>query len=96
MSLLDVSAGFDTVPHAYLLRKLEALGYSQRTLKWFISYLEDRWAMVQIGGSRSKRRRIMKGIPQGGPMSPALWREYTIDLTGSLTEETTKWRNGRI
>merc|ERR1719427_2023723 len=34
----------------------------------------------------------MKGIPQGGPMSPALWREYTIDLTGSLTEETTKWR----
>ena len=92
MSLLDVSAGFDTVPHAYLLRKLEALGYSQRTLKWFISYLEDRWAMVQIGGSRSKRRRIMKGIPQGGPMSPALWREYTIDLTGSLTEETTKWR----
>ena len=92
MSLLDVSAGFDTVPHSYLLRKLEALGYSQRTLKWFISYLENRWAMVQIGGERSRRRRIKKGIPQGGPMSPALWREYTIDLTGSLTEETTKWR----
>ena len=92
MSLLDVSAGFDTVPHAYLLRKLEAIGYSQRTLKWFSSYLDNRWASVQIGGERSKKRKIKKGIPQGGPMSPALWREYTIDLTGSLTPETTQWR----
>ena len=31
---MDISAGFDTVPHNYLLRKLEMFGYEDSALAW--------------------------------------------------------------
>ena len=31
---IDVSAGFDTVPQSYLLRKLQMIGYAESTLDW--------------------------------------------------------------
>jgi hypothetical protein len=42
LCLLDVSAGFDSVPHINLLRKLEMYGYSDKALKWLASYLDSR------------------------------------------------------
>ena len=80
LSLLDVSAGFDTVSHKYLLRKLETIGYSEDAIEWLNSYLSGRTQMVQIQDSRSKGVSVKKGFPQGGPMSPPLFREYSNDI----------------
>ena len=70
LSLLDVSAGFDTVSHTYLLRKLETIGYCEEAIEWLNSYLSGRTQMVQIQDARSTGTRVKKGFPQGGPMSP--------------------------
>ena len=95
MCLLDVSAGFDSVPHVNLLRKLECYGYGDRALRWFSSYLKERTQKVVVEASESKKYTLDRGIPQGGPLCPALWREYVNDLPeeckiwgGSLVGET--------
>jgi hypothetical protein len=54
VSFLDVSAGFDTVPHSYLLRKLQMIGYGEETLKWVSSYLKDRTTRVKIKNKNVK------------------------------------------
>ena len=87
LCLLDVSAGFDSVPHINLLRKLEMYGYGDKTLKWLASYLEDRKQMVVVEDMESRIYSLDRGIPQGGPLCPDLWREYVNDLP----EEVMKW-----
>ena len=81
LALLDVSAGFDSVPAINLLRKLQiGFGYGPRTLRWLISYLTDRVTYIAVEASRSRSRKMGKGVPQGGPLCPALWRSYLAEL----------------
>jgi len=43
LSLLDMSAAFDTVDHAILLRRLElSYGIGGTALQWLTSFLSDR------------------------------------------------------
>ena len=37
-AFVDVSAGFDPVPHCQLLKKFEASGYDEQALKWLNNY----------------------------------------------------------
>ena len=93
VAFLDISAGFDTVPHTYLLRKLEMIGYEESALRWIASYLERRTQEVQVEASFSDREIIIKGVPQGGPMSPIFFREYTTDLVMAI-HENPEWEKG--
>ena len=87
LCLLDVSAGFDSVPHINLLRKLEMYGYSDKALKWLASYLDGRKQFVVVEEIDSRVYSLDRGIPQGGPLCPDMWREYVNDLP----EEVMKW-----
>ena len=81
LGLLDVSAGFDSVPHINLLRKLQVgFGYCSKTLKWLADYLEGRRTYISVEAERSRSRRMTRGIPQGGPLCPSLWRCYLAEL----------------
>ena len=81
LALLDVSAGFDSVPVINLLRKHQVgFGYGSKTLKWLASYLEERKTYVSVEAKKSRSREMTKGIPQGGPLCPALWRGYLAEL----------------
>ena len=52
--LLDLSAAFDTVDHDTLLScLLFRFGFAGLALKWFRSYLQDRFQSVRIGSSLS-------------------------------------------
>ena len=42
MLFLDISKTFDSINHKILLGKLEHIGISSRSLRWFKSYLADR------------------------------------------------------
>ena len=39
MILIDLQKAFDTVNHDILLKKMEIVGFSEETKKWFKSYL---------------------------------------------------------
>jgi len=43
---VDISKAFDSLNHKNLLGKLESLGLSSRSLRWFRSYLADRRQIV--------------------------------------------------
>ena len=60
---LDLKKAFDTVKHTILLRKLQINGIRGTGLKWFVSYLSDRYQTVQLFYSNLKL--IQNGVPQG-------------------------------
>ena len=70
---LDLSKAFDSINHAIiLLRKLRCVGASDKTVKWFQSYLSGRTQRVRIGSSVSKALPITHGIPHSviSPLFP--------------------------
>ena len=52
--MLDLSAAFDVIDHAILLKRLNiSYGFSDKALAWIESYLNDRKQSVAIGEARS-------------------------------------------
>ena len=81
LDFLDISAGFDTLVHLHLLRKMEVqFGMEDDSLEWLASYLEGWVQYVVVEASSSTPRKITKGAPQGGGLSPVLWRSGTNDI----------------
>ena len=66
LTLLDLSAAFDTIDHDILLSRLNTtFGISGSVLKWFESYLNGRTNRVKIGNNFSQSTILEYGVPQG-------------------------------
>ena len=78
--LLDLSKAFDSIDHATLLAKLQALGVSRASLDWFKSYLSGRLQCVRIGAETSSLQGISHGVPQGSILGPALFTIYLSNI----------------
>ena len=78
--LLDFSKSFDVVPHNLLLNKLERLGITNGSLKWFHSYLSNRTQYVRLGTTSSSLAPISQGVPQGSILGPLFFNIYTNDF----------------
>ena len=69
--LLDLSTAFDTIDHDTLLSCLSSrFGFAGSALKWFRSYLQDRFQSVKIGSSLSNLFKLKFGVPQGSVLGP--------------------------
>ena len=66
LTMLDLSAAFDTIDNSTLLNRLSVnFGLSGTALTWFSSYLTDRFQLVLIDGNYSSDFNLMYGVPQG-------------------------------
>ena len=71
--LLDLSAAFDTIDHTTLLScLLDWFGVGGSALKWFSSYLTERFQSVKIGSTLSDLQKLLFGVPQGSVLGAIL------------------------
>ena len=64
VALLDQSAAFDTIDHSILLSRLEqSFGFQGNVLKWFESYLSNRFQSVTVKICISAPAPLLYGVP---------------------------------
>ncbi len=75
--LLDLSAAFDTIDHDILIDRLQNYtGIQAQALRWFRSYLSDRYHFVYLNREASQLSPVKYGVPQGSVLSPLLFSLY--------------------
>ena len=85
LTLLDLSAAFDTIDHDILLNRLENwFGITGTALQWLKSYLSDRFQQVKLNNSLSSKAPLSFGVPQGSVLGPLLFTMYTSPLSSII------------
>ena len=88
LTLSDLSAAFDTIDHAALIKLLSScFGISGIALDWIQSYLYGQY-MVKIGGNLSDSYTIKFGVPQGSVLGPILFTLYTTSLSSMIKKHS--------
>ena len=78
---LDLSAAFNTVDHAILLRRLKtSFSIMEAALAWFSSYLFGRGQCRSVNGETSDCYPLPFGVPQGSCLRPLLFSAYAREL----------------
>ena len=81
LTLLDLSAAFDTVDHQILLTRFDNLfGIQSDAKNWFQSYLDNRYQCVKIQNATSVPRQLTTGVPQGSGIGPWAYTSYTREI----------------
>lgn len=92
LTLLDLSAAFDTIDHSILLEKLSLTsGISGIALSWFESYLTERSQSVFIRGNYSNKVILKYGVPQGSVLGPVLFTLYMLPLSKVFVSHDMKY-----
>ena len=58
--LMDLSKAFDSIPHDFLISKMDAYGFSKNSFIFFYSYLKRRKQNVRINSTHSIFQILLK------------------------------------
>ena len=87
LTLLDLSAAFDTIDHSILLERLQtSFGIDGLLLKWVKSCLSNRHQKVKSDNNLSNVLPILYGVPQGSVLGPLLFSMYIYPLTDVIDD----------
>ena len=85
LTLLDLSAAFDTIDHSVLCSRLhQHFGIKYTVLSCFRSYLTDRSFAVRTNGASSDNHLLNHGVPQGSVLGPILFTLYVLPLASVI------------
>ena len=83
---LDLKKAFDTVNHSVLLDKMSYYGVQDKELKWFQTYLTDRFQLCTMFNNKSESQQIKCGVPQGSILGPLMFILYVNDMPTCFTK----------
>ena len=78
---IDLRKAFDLVDHNILMQKLKSYGCDGKSLKWFKSYLDNRFQFVVYNNHISDVKKTRVGVPQGSCLAPLLFSIFINDIT---------------
>ena len=64
MILIDLQKAFDTLDQKILLDKTNCIGFSDKRIKWFHSYLTNRAIFVSLGSLFGSRDHKLRSSPR--------------------------------
>ena len=89
LTLLDLSAAFDTIDHSILLERLSSwFGITSTALSWLKSYLLNCSSRFNIENSKSSFYQLLYGVPQGSVLGPLLFILYTTPLSTVISQSS--------
>jgi Reverse transcriptase (RNA-dependent DNA polymerase) len=89
LTLLELSAAFDTVDHSVLLERLSAwFGITSVALSWIKIYLLNRSFYVNVENTKSSLFQLLYGVPQGSVLGPLLFILYTTLLSTVMSNSS--------
>ena len=91
LTLLDLSAAFDTLNHRSITNLLSTwYGIDGIVLDWFVSYLSDRQKKVKLMDCLSSPAEVACGVPQRYVLGPLLFTPYTTLLSNVIQRHNVK------
>ena len=84
--LIDLQKAFHTINHEILLKKLEAIGFSDKCVRWFRSCLCERLFFIEIENQLSDYEKASYGVPQGSISGPLLFLIYVNDMSQAVNQ----------
>ena len=86
LTLLYLSAAFDTIDHDILFNSLrDWFGVDGTVLRWIKSYLSNRKQKVKLGNCFSDAFSLPYGVPQSSVLGPLLFTLYTTPLSNIIS-----------
>jgi len=80
----DLCKAFDTVPHDFLVSKLETHGSDGQTTWWIRNWPDARTESVAINSSMSRWRTAMSDVPRGSVLGPVLLNIFVSNMDSGI------------